>query len=62
MTKRQDVEWKGLGGRKGQQRFLAMFLGEQIVLGAKSKGWAIAYGRKCSKRDATCPIDELTDA
>ncbi|MEL6768790.1 MAG: DUF1289 domain-containing protein [Pseudomonadota bacterium] len=62
MTKRQKSEWKSLDGKKAKRKFLSMLMEQQAALGGRFKGWAIAYRRRCAKKDVACPIDELTDA
>lgn len=62
MTKRQKSEWKALDGKKAKRGFIVSLLAQQMALGGKFKGWAIAYRRKCAKKGADCPLDALTKA
>ncbi|MEM7528495.1 MAG: DUF1289 domain-containing protein [Pseudomonadota bacterium] len=62
MTKKQKSEWKGLDGKKRKRAFIERLLDQQQALGGKFKGWAIAYRRKCAKKDVPCPIDDRVDA
>ncbi len=62
MTKKQKSEWKALDGKTAKRAFIGMLIGQQAALGGKFKGWAIAYRRKCAKKDVACPIDDLVGA
>lgn len=62
MTKAQKKTWKRLDGRKARLRFLSGLVARQAALGGKFRGWHLAYRRKCARKDAPCPLDDLADA
>ena len=57
MTKAQKSAFKHMDGQKEKRAFLDMLVAQQKALGNKFKGWAIAYRRKCAKKDAAYPFD-----
>ncbi|WP_407943776.1 DUF1289 domain-containing protein [Mangrovicoccus algicola] len=58
MTKKQKKGYKALSKNKQRRAFVLELLGQQAA--AKSaRGWRRAYLRKCAKKGAEAPFDQI---
>ena len=58
MDKKQKKQFKKLGKRKKQLGVIVELIEQQKEMGGYAF-WEKAYRKRCRKKDAACPLDEL---
>ena len=56
MTKAQKKSFKKFDGKKARLKFVEALFAQQQSLGRYSH-WAVAYRKKCAKKNAPWPLD-----